>query len=163
MHILRPLRRVALSVVGLTMVAGCFDDPVSIAPPPPVTLEAQVWATPLNVDLASMTKVRDGLYIKDDVVGTGATATATSQVHMFYVGRLANGIVFDDVVAPEAAVPFDLAGNLIPGFKLGAVGMKVGGKRRIIMHSSLAYAEFGSGPIPGNANLVFDVELASIP
>jgi FKBP-type peptidyl-prolyl cis-trans isomerase FkpA len=162
MHILRPAPRITLSIIGLALLAGCSNEPVGLKPLPLTTLEAQTWGTSLNINLASMTKLPSGVYIKDDVVGTGATVGATATVHAYYAGYLASGTKFDEAARPAASAMFAL-GNVIDGFRLGVEGMKVGGKRRILIHSTLGYGASGLGPIPGNANLVFDVEIVSMP
>jgi FKBP-type peptidyl-prolyl cis-trans isomerase len=104
------------------------------------------------------------LQIDELVVGTGATAAVGDTVSVHYTGMFTNGTVFD---SSAARGPFQFrigAGRVIPGFEQGIVGMKVGGKRRLTIPPNLAYGAAGSPPtIPGNATLVFDVDLVSIP
>jgi peptidylprolyl isomerase len=101
-----------------------------------------------------------GVYIKDLQVGTGAAVVSTSTIQAFYTGWLANGTVFDSNVGSNVLI-YPLA-NLIDGWKSGLLGLKVGGKRRLVIPSSLAYGASGSGPIPPYANLVFDVQLTGV-
>jgi FKBP-type peptidyl-prolyl cis-trans isomerase FkpA len=102
--------------------------------------------------------------MEDLVVGTGATAVVGSTVTVNYTGSFTNGTVFDTSVG-KTPIQFQLgAGQVIPGFEQGIVGMKVGGKRRLTIPPSLAYGSAGRAPtIPPNATLVFEVELVSIP
>jgi FKBP-type peptidyl-prolyl cis-trans isomerase FkpA len=103
------------------------------------------------------------LQIEDLVVGTGATAAVGDVVTVNYTGMFTNGQVFDTSYG-KTPLQFRVgAGQLIQGFEQGVVGMKVGGKRRLTIPPSLAYGSAGSGPIPPNTTVVFDVELVSIP
>jgi|CXWL01.1.fsa_nt_gi FKBP-type peptidyl-prolyl cis-trans isomerase len=102
------------------------------------------------------------LEIADITVGTGATAVAGDFLTVHYTGSLTNGSVFDTSVG-KAPFVFRLgAGAVIAGWDQGLVGMRVGGKRRLTIPPSLAYGAQGSGPVPGNATIRFDVELLSI-
>ena len=109
------------------------------------------------------------LQITDTVVGTGATALAGKTVTVNYTGWLysssaANfrGTQFDTSVG-KVSFSFKLgAGQVIPGFDQGVAGMKVGGTRTLVIPASLAYGSTGSGVIPGNAALVFSVDLLSV-
>ena len=102
--------------------------------------------------------------IEELVIGTGATAALGNVVTVHYTGMFTNGTVFDSS-AGKAPIQFQLgAGQVIPGFEQGIVGMKVGGKRRMTIPPSLAYGSAGRPPtIPGNSTLVFEVDLVSIP
>jgi peptidylprolyl isomerase len=108
------------------------------------------------------------LYTKDLIVGTGATAAAGDEVAVNYVGELyKNGKVFDASWkdSPGTAFgPFQLgAGAVIPGWDQGLVGMKVGGRRLLIIPPSLAYGAKGQPPtIPANATLIFVVDLLKV-
>ncbi len=105
---------------------------------------------------------------KDLVVGTGATAAAGDEVQVNYVGELyANGKVFDSSwkdTPGKAFGPFQLgAGAVIKGWDEGLVGMKVGGRRELIIPPVLAYGKSGSGStIPPNSTLIFVVDLLAV-
>ena len=104
------------------------------------------------------------LVVEDIVVGTGATAVVGDTVTVHYVGTLTNGTKFDSSYDRGTPLPpFRLgAGQVIPGFEQGIVGMKVGGKRRLTIPPSLAYGNSPPQGIPSNATLVFEVELLAI-
>lgn len=103
-----------------------------------------------------------GITVQDEVAGTGAEAVAGSQVSLNYTGKLQNGTVFDTSVG-KAPLAFVLgSGQVIPGFDSGITGMKVGGKRIIIIPPELAYGPQAVGPIPPNSTLVFEVELLDV-
>jgi FKBP-type peptidyl-prolyl cis-trans isomerase len=102
------------------------------------------------------------LVVQDEAVGTGATAAAGDLVTVNYTGKLANGTVFDTSVGKQP-FPFTLgAGHVIQGWDQGVAGMKVGGKRILIIPPSLAYGSNDYGPIPGNSTLTFEVELLGV-
>lgn len=103
-----------------------------------------------------------GLVMQDEVVGTGAGAQPGDTVSVNYTGKLADGTVFDTSVG-KAPFQFTLgAGQVIPGWDQGLVGMQVGGKRLLIIPPELAYGAQGIGPIPPNATLTFEVEMLKI-
>jgi FKBP-type peptidyl-prolyl cis-trans isomerase len=103
------------------------------------------------------------LQIEDITVGTGATLAAGDTMTVNYVGAFLDGRVFDQSNGP-VTFPFPIGvGRFIAGFDQGLIGMKVGGKRRLIIPSSLAYGSAGSPPtIPPNTPLKFEVELVAI-
>jgi peptidylprolyl isomerase len=105
------------------------------------------------------------LVTKDLIVGTGATAAKGSSVVVNYVGALyKNGKVFDaSWNRHETFGPFTLGeGAVIKGWDEGLVGMRVGGRRELIIPPALAYGAAGSPPtIPANATLIFVVDLLS--
>lgn len=111
------------------------------------------------------------LKITDTVVGTGVTAIAAKSLTVHYTGWLYDvkatdqkGTKFDS--SNDRASPFTFvlgAGRVIPGWDQGLVGMRVGGKRTLLIPSSMAYGSAGSPPaIPRNAALVFEVELLAV-
>lgn len=104
------------------------------------------------------------LSASDSVVGTGAEAVSGKQVTVHYTGMLPDGTVFDASEPRGQAFTFTLgAGQVIRGWDEGFAGMKVGGKRRLIIPSDFAYGERGvPGAIPPNATLIFDVELLDV-
>ncbi len=104
------------------------------------------------------------LQIQDVVIGTGAEAKAGDHIVVNYTGMLTNGTVFDSSIPRGQPFEFVLgAHQVIQGWELGFSGMKVGGKRRLIIPPQLAYGDRGVPPvIPPNATLVFDVELLNV-
>lgn len=105
------------------------------------------------------------LIVQDVIVGTGAEAKSGDSVTVQYVGVLfSNGKEFDSSWKAGKPFTFDLgSGGVIAGWDQGVEGMKVGGRRRLIIPAELAYGAAGSPPsIPANAALVFDVDLVSV-
>jgi len=105
------------------------------------------------------------LIVQDVVVGTGAEAKSGDSVTVQYVGVLfATGKEFDSSWKSGKPFTFTLgSGGVIPGWDQGVAGMRVGGRRRLIIPADLAYGAAGSPPaIPANAALVFDVDLLSV-
>lgn len=105
-----------------------------------------------------------GLQYIDLKVGTGATAQAGQTVTVHYTGWLENGKKFDSSVDRGQPFSFPLgAGRVIKGWDEGVQGMKVGGKRKLIIPSNLGYGARGAGGvIPPNATLIFEVELLGL-
>ncbi len=138
-------------------LAGC-DGSCTTCVKDPTELE---FAASLGVDLAQMTKTASGLYYQDLVVGTGAVAVAGGDVTVHYTGWLHDGTEFDSSLGGDPAT-FNLTG-VIPGWREGIPGMKVWGKRKLVIPPHLGYGKGGVvGLIPGNATLVFDVELLGV-
>ncbi len=106
------------------------------------------------------------LYV-DVVKGNGEEAKTDDVAAMLYKGWLTDGQLFDQTKKNEQgqmqAFSFQLgARQVIGGWEQGIAGMKVGGKRRLVIPPSLGYGAQGQGPIPPNAVLVFDVELVAL-
>ncbi len=126
-------------------------------------------ATP-QVKQAQVVKMNE-LQKIDNVVGTGAEATAGHNVSVHYTGWL-----FDEAAADHKGKKFDSSvdrgqpfqfplggGRVIRGWDEGVAGMKVGGKRTLIIPAAMGYGARGAGGvIPPNATLVFDVELLGV-
>src|SRR5262249_39822782 len=105
-----------------------------------------------------------GLKMTDLKVGEGPEAKKGDIVVVHYTGYLADGTVFENSVERKKPFEFSLGfGHVINGWDQGVAGMKVGGKRRLVIPPSLAYGEKGSPPtIPRNAELTFEIELLEI-
>lgn len=99
----------------------------------------------------------------DEKVGTGAEAVNGKTVFVHYTGTFANGQKFDSSRDRGEPISFVLGtGNVIAGWDQGLLGMKVGGKRKLVIPPSLGYGPNDYGPIPGNSTLYFDVELVDV-
>lgn len=104
------------------------------------------------------------LKIEDILVGTGAEVKSGDTVVMHYTGTLVDGTKFDSSL--DRGQPFETqigVGRVIKGWDQGIPGMKVGGKRKLYIPSSLAYGERGAGGVIGpNSDLIFEVELLAV-
>lgn len=100
-----------------------------------------------------------GLYYQITNPGSGISPTASSTVFVKYTGKLLNGTVFDTQTA--SPVSFILGGT-ISGFQIGLSLIKKGGTIKLIIPSALAYGCNGSGSIPGNSILYFEIELTDV-
>ena len=109
-----------------------------------------------------------GLQYEDTTVGDGAEARAGQDVTVHYTGWLYNdgtqGAKFDSSKDRNDPFEFSLgAGMVIKGWDEGVAGMKIGGKRTLIIPAALGYGARGAGGvIPPNATLKFDVELLGL-
>jgi peptidylprolyl isomerase len=129
----------------------------AIKPPPQLAKEPKVTVP--------TTAAPKNLVTKDLIKGTGKTAAASSTVTVNYVGVLyKNGKQFDASWSHGQPFTTSLAqGQVIQGWVKGIPGMKVGGRRELIIPASLAYGSKGAGSsIPPNSPLIFVVDLLSV-
>jgi len=150
--------RLAVAAV-FTVLAGCQ----------PATEEAGSVTAVAETQTQENTRVEE-LQIVDIEAGDGALAEAGKTVVVHYTGWLYDaaadenkGDKFDSSL--DRNIPFEFAlgaGMVIKGWDEGFAGMQIGGKRRLIIPSDMAYGENGVGPIPPNAVLLFDVELLDV-
>lgn len=132
------------ALIAVVLFTACGDDPVDVD------------------DVAS-------LQIVDITMGTGLTASAGKYVSVHYTGWLYDedavdhkGQQFETSIGRQP-LSFTLGtGAVISGWDRGIPGMRVGGRRRLIIPASEAYGARGNGPIPGGSALVFDVELVGV-
>jgi FKBP-type peptidyl-prolyl cis-trans isomerase FkpA len=104
-------------------------------------------------------------FVSEDLIeGSGAMATTNKVVFVHYLGRLLDGRVFDS--SRERGEPFQFvlgAGRVIAGWEKGVAGMKVGGRRRLVLPPELGYGSRGAGKlIPPGAALEFEIELLDV-
>ncbi|HWB34359.1 MAG TPA: FKBP-type peptidyl-prolyl cis-trans isomerase [Candidatus Paceibacterota bacterium] len=132
---------VALAVVGMFFFV--FNNP---------------FGTP-SLSATSSDETATQLVAQDETVGTGATAQVGDTITVDYTGKLEDGTVFDTSVGKTPYTFVLGTGSVIPGWDQGLQGMKVGGKRLLIIPPSLAYGSQDYGPIPANSTLIFEVTL----
>jgi len=157
------MKRDALLVATLLISVACNDKVTGLGPPSDPTKET--FAVSLGVDIAQMSKTKDGVYYRDLVVGTGPEVTDTAvTVNVTYAGYLKDGKLIDS----GTNVPLSLTG-IIPGFRSGMMGMKEGGKRKLVIPSELGYGgasvrnpSDNSIRIPRQSTLVFDIEVVKV-
>nr|WP_255604443.1 FKBP-type peptidyl-prolyl cis-trans isomerase [Oscillochloris sp. ZM17-4] len=129
-----------------------------------VDIQAGPPEAPAQVDDSQYTTTPSGLKYYDFEVGSGAEATAGKTAVVHYTGWLTDGTMFDSSLNRGDTFPFQVgAGRVIKGWDEGVAGMRVGGRRQLVVPSSLGYGANGAGGvIPPNATLIFEVELVDV-
>jgi peptidylprolyl isomerase len=160
----RPLLALALAAALAAGGCGGDDEQQASAPPPAATSTAAPEATKPQVEVPTG-KPPSQLVKEDLVVGDGPGAEPGKTVSVHYVGvSMLNGRQFD--ASWDRGEPFSFqlgAGQVIPGWDEGVAGMKVGGRRQLVIPPRLAYGATGSPPAIGpNEPLVFVVDLLSV-
>jgi len=163
-----------LALAAFSAQAQTPADPAAAAAPaaPATTAAAATPAAPVVVGSATPGPAAESLIVNDTKVGTGREATSGATVYMHYTGWLyrplaknMRGRQFDSSIPRGEPLDFVLGtGRVIKGWDQGIVGMKVGGKRTLIIPSELAYGSRAApgGGIPPNSALIFDVELVDV-
>ena len=154
---MRNLRAFFIAALALPFIASCSVDSTGTSTGDVATTD---FASSLGVNLAASTKTSDGLYYRDISIGTGALVVSGNTVNARYDGYISNGTLFQS--NQTTGVTFVLGvGQVIAGWDEGLVGMRVGGKRQLIIPPSLGYGAAGNEVVPGNAVTVFNVEVVS--
>jgi FKBP-type peptidyl-prolyl cis-trans isomerase FkpA len=120
------------------------------------------YAPSLNVAIDRMRRLPSGVLIHDLAAGEGDSAYDGRIAVVRYAGWLVDGTPFD---SNRDGSPFTFrigAGEVIEGWDEGVPGMRVGGRRQLIIPPRMGYGEWGMGPIPPHATLVFEVELLGV-
>jgi peptidylprolyl isomerase len=163
--------------VGISLLAltGCTTDGGSSAAPKPTETRTPT-VVPTSITLPTVTGVSGkapiigapkgapptSLVKKDIFVGTGASAAATSTLTVQYtLMSWSTGKIVESSWTGGAPATFPLA-NVIPGWQQGMPGMKIGGRRLLVIPPVLGYGASGSGPIGPNETLIFVVDVLAI-
>lgn len=156
-----PIRRsirALLCAIPLLIAAAACDDMSGPAGP---RIEETEFAPTLGIDLAASTRSPTGLYYRDLQVGTGAGAPAGTAVEVFYTLWLANGTRVETNVGGNTLPFVTGTPGTIAGFDEGVRGMRVGGRRQLIIPPKLGYAGQRKPGIPPHSILIFEVQLVS--
>lgn len=160
---------VALLILFASAVSAPAADPAPAAPEKSPAKVGEPAANEKGAASAPATKVEtittpSGLQYVELKVGDGKVAAAGQSVKVHYTGWLTDGKKFDSSVDRGEPFVFPLGGgHVIKGWDEGVAGMKIGGKRKLIIPSKLGYGDRGAGGlIPPGATLVFEVELLGI-
>jgi peptidylprolyl isomerase len=161
---------VVLFFCGLLIVSAIFKPNTSPAiaanlqVSSPIIAQSPISQETIAMNLDNAITTPSGLKYIDTEVGTGASPTKGQTVKVHYTGTLTDGKKFDSSVDRGQPFSFKIGvGQVIKGWDEGVATMKVGGKRTLIIPPDLGYGERGAGGlIPGNATLLFDVELLGI-
>ena len=165
-----------LAAAVLVAPAACGgDDPTTPEPP---NIEELEFAPSLGVDISQMTRLASGLYMRDLADGEGERAQPQTGIQFNFQGWLHDGTAVDmgsypqHQFSPGAFVsPFDAevyyllgSGQTIAAWDLGLDGMRVGGRRQLVIPPRLAFGGAGSpdGRVPGNAVMVYVLELLAV-
>jgi FKBP-type peptidyl-prolyl cis-trans isomerase len=145
----------AAALCALALIAGCAT--AGVRP----TIETTTFAPQLGVVTKDFTKLPSGEYIRDMTVGTGIEVAREMTIQFRYIlflpdGQFMSGSMTDPPLVQKLAVP-----GMIRGWYDAIPGMRVGGRRQIIVPPDLGYGRRAKGNIPANSILVFEVEMVS--
>jgi len=149
--------------INLTPTVYPTEVPQAETPTPVIINQQEPVSASPDADMNNITTTADGLQIQDLTIGTGAEAKNGDTITVNYLGTLTNGTKFDS--SYDRNQPFTTqigVGQVIKGWDEGMVGMKVGGKRKLIIPASLGYGSQDMGSIPPNSTLIFEVELLGV-
>ena len=156
------VRVIALAITVLGSAGACASGGGVAAGPEPAP-DTLVYATELGVDFSRMEETASGLWIEEIAEGVGRQAMQGRQTLIHFVGYLPDGTVVDSSLGGDP-LSFELgAGSVIRGWNQGIVGMKVGGRRRLVIRPGLAYGSRGREPnVPPQSVLVFEIQLVDV-
>ena len=150
----------ALALASLVVAFGCTG--TESTGDTSATVEDTNFASSLGVDIPNSRRTTNGAYIRDITVGTGAAISAGQLLTVRYSLWLSTGTAIESNLNAATGFPFHLGTHeVISGWDEGIPGMRVGGKRQLIIPPSLGYGANTNGPIPGNSVLVFIVEITA--
>jgi FKBP-type peptidyl-prolyl cis-trans isomerase FkpA len=153
------MRFLSLAFALLTLTA-CITNPDRCGRAQPTDPAMETFAAVLEIDLSTMTRTDNGVYLRDVVVGEGETLAVPRAVEVFYTAYLKDGTLVDERL--QTPITLDLRANVAPGIVDGMIGMNVNGRRKLVVPSALALGACARGPIPANSTLVYEIELVSL-
>ena len=149
---------VVLIVVSVVVMAACGGGSDT------KTEQDETVTSTVTIPEDGVITTESGLQYIEIEEGEGLKVKPGDLVEVHYTGTLEDGTKFDSSL--DRGEPFEFivgVGQVIEGWEQGLPGMKVGGKRKLTIPSSMGYGEMGSPPtIPGNAGLIFEIELIEI-
>lgn len=152
----------AIVVFFVIIIAGISimyaSQNLSGASPTPTPTPEQTATAPTPDDATALKELK----IQDEVVGTGQAVKKGDTITVNYTGSLTDGKVFDTSIGKQPFTTQIGVGQVIRGWDLGIIGMKIGGKRKLTIPPSFGYGDQATGSIPPNSTLIFEVQLISI-
>ena len=160
---MRPSR--LLLLLSPVVFTACLNGSETISGNNGTPIDCETLATGLDAAASSLipNATDPTLKYRDLLVGTGATVVTGQQVAVHYSGCLTTGVKFDENNNADPAFVFTTGTTppqVIAGFDLGVVGMKVGGRRQLVIPPALGYPN-GQNAIPPNSTLVFTVDMVA--
>ncbi len=122
-------------------------------------IDEQVIQDYLEANNINATRHESGMYYLITDEGDGEHPTVNSTVEVFYEGYFTDGSIFDRTTGAPASFPLS---NLITGWKIGIPLVKESGSITLFLPSALGYGETGSGSVPPNTVIIFDIDLVTI-
>jgi peptidylprolyl isomerase len=151
-----------LALLALVACSSVADQSPAISNSPP-DIATATFAPSLGIDIAGFSHNANGLYWKDLSQGDGPVVQSGQRVAVAYDGHLPDGTRFDQSAPGRPYETRIGVGAVIGGWDQGIPGMRVGGRRVLVIPPSLGYGAGGSPPvIPGSAVLVFTVEVVAV-
>jgi FKBP-type peptidyl-prolyl cis-trans isomerase len=145
------------------ILCGCASTSTTTSSSGVSTSASAKVTTPAAPAPSRVVTTPSGLQIEDLVVGDGALAERGNEVLVHYTGTFTDGTKFDSSLDRRKPIAFRIGdGTMIAGWDEGVQGMRVGGKRKLIVPPSLAYGSNGRQGIPPDATLVFEIELLDL-
>ncbi len=152
----------SVAVALLIAITGCASGGKGTSAPAAATLENTPFNPTLEVDFSKMTRLPSGMYYKDLEIGRGPVVLPRNEVRVHYTGWLSNGTRFDQNKESDEPIAILLGrGAAIQGWDNGVPGMRVGGRRQLVIPPSLGYGSNRRGAIPADAVLVFVLTVVS--